>query len=137
MRFCVITLWELFLGKTCRFSQLNKGLVLAAYILLIFNFSFGPLSNLGVKVSEGFLNARKALGMTGFLLALIHVLMSFMIFNSAVYANFFDKNGTLTFIAGMSMLGGILSFVVLWGYNLSFQTQLREDKAFIQFITTV
>ncbi len=122
--------------KDLPFFTLNKGLALAAYILLIFNFSFGPLSNLGVKVSEGFLNARKALGMTGFLLALIHVLMSFMIFNSAVYANFFDKNGTLTFIAGMSMLGGILSFVVLWGYNLSFQTQLREDKAFIQFITS-
>jgi len=34
------------------------------------------------------------------------------------------------------MLGGILSFVVLWGYNMSFQTQLREDKAFIHFITS-
>ena len=34
------------------------------------------------------------------------------------------------------MLGGILAFVVLWGYNLSFQTFLREDKAFIQVLTS-
>ncbi len=34
------------------------------------------------------------------------------------------------------MLGGVLGFVVLWGYNLSFQTHLREDRAFIQFITS-
>jgi drug/metabolite transporter (DMT)-like permease len=34
------------------------------------------------------------------------------------------------------MLGGVLAFVVLWGYNLSFQTHLREDQAFIRFITS-
>ena len=34
------------------------------------------------------------------------------------------------------MLGGILSFVVLWGYNLSFQTHLRDEKTFIRFITS-
>ena len=34
------------------------------------------------------------------------------------------------------MLGGILAFVVLWAYNLSFQTFLREDRAFIRFITS-
>ena len=31
---------------------------------------------------------------------------------------------------------GIIAFVILWGYNMSFQTFLREDKAFIQFITS-
>ena len=53
---------------------LNKGLALAAFILVTFNFSLGPLSNLGVKVSASWLNARKALGMTGFLIVLIHTL---------------------------------------------------------------
>ena len=42
----------------------------------------------------------------------------------------------LTLLAGLSMLCGVLAFVVLWGYNLSFQTRLSEDKAFIQFITS-
>lgn len=122
--------------KDFPFFVLNKGISLAAFILLTFNFGFGPLNNLGVKVPAGWLNARKALGMTGFLLVLIHVLMSFMLFSPSVYAKFFEANGTLTLLAGLSMLGGVLAFVVLWAYNLSFQTHLREDKAFIQFITS-
>ena len=115
---------------------LNKGISLSAFILLALNFGLGPLKSLGVKVSEGWLNARKALGMTGFLLVLIHALMSFMLFSPAVYGKFFEADGTLTLLAGLSMLAGVCAFVVLWGYNMSFQTFLREDKEFIQFITS-
>jgi DMSO/TMAO reductase YedYZ heme-binding membrane subunit len=122
--------------KDFPFFILNKGISLAAFVLLTFNFAFGPLNNLGVNVPEGWLNARKALGMTGFLLVLVHVLMSFLLFSPNVYGKFFEADGTLTLLAGISMLGGVLAFVVLWGYNLSFQTHLRDDKAFIQFITS-
>ena len=122
--------------KDFPFFILNKGLSLAAFVLLTCNFGFGPLNNLGLRVPVGWLNARKALGMTGFLLALVHALMSFMLFSPTVYAKFFEANGTLTLLAGLSMLAGVLAFVVLWGYNLSFQTHLRDDKAFIQFITS-
>ena len=122
--------------KDFPFFILNKGFSLAAFILLTFNFSIGPLKNLGVKVSEGWLNSRRALGMTGFLLVLIHALISFLLFKPAVYAKFFEENGTLTLLAGLSMLAGILGFVVLWVYNLSFQTHMREDKTFVRFITS-
>jgi len=111
-------------------------LCLAGFILLTFNFSLGPLNSLGVPVSKGWLNARKALGMTGFLLVLLHALMSFLLFSPAIYGKFFAANGSLTLLAGLSMLFGVLGFVFLWGYNLSFQTFLREDAAFIQFITS-
>ncbi len=122
--------------KDFSFFILNKGLCLAAFILLTMNFAIGPLNNLGVRVPEGWLNARKAMGMTGFLLVLIHVLMSFLLFNPSVYGKFFMANGTLTLLAGLSMFTGVLAFVVLWGYNMTFQTFMREDKAFIQFITS-
>jgi DMSO/TMAO reductase YedYZ heme-binding membrane subunit len=122
--------------KDFPFFILNKGISLAAFIMLTCNFGFGPLKNLGVNVPASWLNARKALGMTGFLLVLIHALMSFVLFSPAIYAKFFEDNGTLTLFGGLSMLGGVLAFVVLWGYNMSFQTHLREDKAFIQFITS-
>jgi DMSO/TMAO reductase YedYZ heme-binding membrane subunit len=122
--------------KDFPFFILNKGISLSAFILLTCNFSFGPLNNLGVRVPEGWLNARKAMGMTGFLLVLIHALMSFLLFRSSVYGKFFETDGTLTLLAGLSMLGGILAFVVLWAYNLSFQTFLREDRAYIRFITS-
>jgi len=74
--------------------------------------------------------------MTGFLLALVHVLMSTLLFRPEVYGQFFMDDGTLTLLAGLSMLGGVLAFVVLWAYNLSFQTFLREDKAFIGLLTS-
>ena len=122
--------------KDFPFLILNKGISLAAFILLTFNFSLGPLKNLGIKVSEGWLNSRQVLGMTGFLLILIHALISFLIFKPEIFGKFFEENGSLTLFAGISMLGGILSFVVLWAYNLAFKTDLKEDKAFIQFITS-
>jgi hypothetical protein len=122
--------------KDFPFFILNKGISLSAFVLLVCNFGFGPLNNLGVKIPEGWLAARKALGMTGFLLVLIHALMSFMLFTPDSYAKFFEPDGTLTLLAGLSMLGGVLAFVVLWAYNLSFQTYLREDQAFIAFITS-
>jgi DMSO/TMAO reductase YedYZ heme-binding membrane subunit len=122
--------------KDFPFFIMNKGISLAAFILLSFNFSLGPLNNLGVKVPEGWLNSRKALGMTGFLLVLIHALMSLMLFKISVYSKFFEPDGTITLMAGLSMLAGVLSMVILWAINLSFQTYLREDKAFVQFITS-
>lgn len=122
--------------KDFPFFIMNKGISLSAFILLTFNFSLGPLNNLGVKVPKGWLNSRKALGMTGFLLVLVHALISFMLFKASVFGKFFEEDGTVTLIAGLSMLCGILAFVILWGMNLSFQTYLSEDKVFIRFITS-
>jgi len=122
--------------KDFPFYILNKAVSLAALIVLALNFGLGPLKNLGVPVAAGWLAARRALGMTGFLLVLVHAFLSFMLFSPEVYQQFFEADGTLTLFAGLSMLGGVLGFVVLWGLNLSFQTHLREDKAFIGFITS-
>ena len=115
---------------------LNKGLCLAGFILLSFNFALGPAKNLGLPVPEAWLNARKAFGMTAFLLILIHALISFMLFSSPYYGKFFGADGTLTGTASISMLTGVLGFVFLWAYNLSFQTKMSEDKAFIEIITS-
>ena len=122
--------------KDFPFFILNKGICLSAFVLLTLNFAFGPAKNLGLPVPTSWLNARKAMGMTGFLLVLVHVVMSLMLFSPAVYGKFFDQNATMTLVAGLSMFTGVVAFVILWGYNLTFQTHLREDKAFIQFITS-
>jgi hypothetical protein len=122
--------------KDFSFFILNKGLCLGAFVLLTFNFALGPAKNLGLPVPSSWLSARKAFGMSGFLLILIHALISFMLFSSAYYGKFFMPDGTLTGVASFSMLAGVLGFVFLWAYNLSFQTNLREDKAFIEFITS-
>jgi DMSO/TMAO reductase YedYZ heme-binding membrane subunit len=122
--------------KDLPFFILNKGVSLSAFILLACNFGFGPLENIGVRIPASWLGARKAIGMTGFLLVLVHVLVSFMLFKPEIYAQFFENDGTVTLQGGISMLAGVLGFVFLWAYNLSFQTFLREDESFIQFITS-
>lgn len=122
--------------KDLTFFILNKGICLSAFVLLVLNFSLGPAKNLGLSVPASWLNARMAIGVTGFLLVLVHVLMSFLLFSPAVYGQFFDAQDTLTLTAGLSMFFGVVAFVVLWGYNLAFKTTLREDKAFIALITS-
>ncbi len=118
------------------FFIMNKGLSLAAFLLLVMNFSLGPASNLGLKVPASWLDARKALGMTGFLLVLVHVLMSLVLMGPASYGKMYEWSGGLSLMAGLSMLFGVLAFVALWAYNMSFQTFLREEAAFITFITS-
>ena len=115
---------------------LNKGISLSSLILLSINFSLSPLKNMGVKISDKWLNTRKSMGIAGFLFAFIHIFMSFSILNPKYYSVFFMANGTLSIQGGLSLLGGILSFVLLWVYNTSFSSRLREDKRIMAIITS-
>lgn len=115
---------------------LNKGISLSSLILLSFNFSLGPLKNVGIKIPENWLNARKSMGIAGFLFAFIHIFMSISILNPKYYSVFFVADGTLTIEGGLSLLGGILSFVFLWVYNTSFSSRLKEDKRIVAIITS-
>ncbi len=115
---------------------LNKGISLSSLILLSFNFSLGPLKNVGIKIPENWLSARKSMGIAGFLFAFIHIFMSISILNPKYYSIFFMADGTLSIEGGLSLLGGILSFVFLWVYNTSFSSRLKEDKRIIAIITS-
>ena len=118
------------------FFILNKGIGMSAFILLAFNFVFGPLKSLGSPIPNSWLRSRRIMGLVGFILAFTHVFMSFMLFKPSIYAKFFDANGILTLDAGLSMLGGVLAFIFLWIYNVSFSSNFRKDKDLISFITS-
>ena len=62
--------------------------------------------------------------------------MSFMLFNPRVFAKFFEESGTITLMAGISMVTGVLAFIFLWMYNVSFNSNFRRDKDLIGFITS-
>lgn len=47
-----------------------------------------------------------------------------------------SENSTNGKNSATSIITVVVALVVLWGYNMSFQTFLREDKAFIRFITS-
>jgi len=122
--------------KDFPFFILNKGISLCAFILFAFNFTFGPLKNLGAPIPNSWMRSRRLVGIVGFIMVFIHALMSFMLFNAANYRKFFEENGTMTLIAGLSMLVGILAFIFLWLYNISFNSEIRKDKDLINFITS-
>jgi len=122
--------------KDLPFFILNKGISMSAFILLAFNFTFGPLKNLGAPIPDSWLRSRRIIGIVGFIQVFVHVIMSFMLFNPAVYAKYFEQNGTMTLITGLSMIGGVLAFIFLWIYNVSFNAAFRKDKDLISFITS-
>jgi len=122
--------------KDLPFFIFNKGISFSALILLALNFVFGPLKNLGVNIPNSWLRSRRLVGIMGFIQVLIHVFMSFLLFRPTVYSKYFDSNGTMTQFVGLSMLGGVLAFIFLWIYNVSFSSNLRKDKDLINFITS-
>jgi len=107
------------------FFIMNKIISLNGIILLVFTFSVKPLQNLGVKVSPKWLKSRKIIGIAGFISIFVHLILSVMLFTPAYYGKFFTVAGKLTLNSGLSMLFGVLAFVILWFYNLSFY---KSDK---------
>ncbi len=122
--------------KDLPFFILNKGISMSALILLAFNFTFGPLKNLGAPIPNSWLRSRRIIGIVGFIQVFVHVIMSLMLFNPTVFAKYFEQNGTMTLITGLSMIGGVLAFIFLWIYNVSFNAAFRKDKDLISFITS-
>ena len=115
---------------------LNKGLSLTGFILLGINFSLGPLNNIGAGIGEKWLSIRPSLGVSSFLFIFTHLFLSLILLNPANYQKFFHENGSFTTNGGLSMLAGVIAFLFLWLYTVSFQTFLREDQTFIKFITS-
>ena len=102
----------------------NKCLALTGFILLALNFSLSPARTLGADIPTTWLEARKELGTVSFMILLAHMLCSVLIFGSgAYYAKFFADDRTLTTVGSWSMLLGILAFVWLWLYNISFKAR--------------
>ena len=116
---------------------MNKCLGLSAFVLLTLTFALGPVKSLGFDVPDPWLAIRKEIGIVTFAMVLAHVLCSMLIFGSgAYYAKFFVKGVGMSGIGSWSMLLGVLSFVWLWLYNISFKTLHEGDEKFLQLITS-
>jgi len=100
--------------KELPFYILNKALSLSAFLILLFALSLRVLQKKGWRIAISLIESRASLAKSGFLLLIVHVFMSFLLFRSSYYGKFFTDDGSLTLYAGLSMLGGILAFVMLW-----------------------
>ena len=107
---------------------MNKIISMNGLILLTFTLSLKPLKNMGVNISQKWLKGRKVIGIVGFISILIHIILSVLLFSPAYYNKFFNTDGTLTLNSGLSMIFGVLAFVLLWYYNLSFYGSQKDRE---------
>lgn len=115
---------------------LNKGVSLAAIVLLTFSFTIRPLLSLGFPALYFGLEGRKILGISGLLLTIFHVLLSFLIFNPQYYPKFFDSDNSLSVIGNFSLLAGMASFMILGLYHWCFRNRSKNKEMLIDIITS-
>lgn len=98
---------------------LNKALSFTALVLISLSFSVKPFSKLIYKLADDNSLLLKNLGLYGFIMALAHMILSFIAFNFDVYSKFFNDTADLTNAGGLSLLAGALAFYVLWKLKIS------------------
>ncbi len=93
----------------------NKAVAMAATILIGLSFLLGPLARFFPKQFTTHLYLRKHLGVIGFGMAALHAIMSLVLLNPANYSRFYLESGKFNLIGEISMLFGILSFIIFAG----------------------
>jgi hypothetical protein len=107
------------------FFVMNKAISLTAIILFTIGFVLKPKYKNRVGVAQKWLDISKIIENITFLFIVIHVLMSLMLFKSEIFAKFFEENGTLSLIGGLSMIAGIISFVLLCEIKLNSISKIK------------
>lgn len=90
----------------------NKAIALASVVFIALSYFLGPLARFWPGRIVPLLGTRKFFGLLGFGLAAIHGLLSLLLFTPANYPKFFSIDGTLNLVGELSMLFGVLAFLV-------------------------
>lgn len=90
----------------------NKGISLAAVFTIATSYLLGPLSRFFPRLFTSWLGMRKYLGVFGFGLAAVHVLISLLILNPSYFPKFYDEGGKLNLVGELSLLFGVVSFFI-------------------------
>ena len=101
---------------------MNKAIIFSGFILLLINYT----SMLPLKKSSLKQEVLKHIGISGFLMIILHAIISILLLRPAEYPKFFDAN-QLNFFAGISILTAVIAVVLLWIYNMSFKILYKES----------
>lgn len=90
----------------------NKSVAFAGVILIALAYLVGKLFG-GAPGSEAVRARAKFLGLSGFAMVTIHVLMSFVLLSPANYGKFFEPSGALSLTGELTFLFGVLAYACL------------------------
>lgn len=90
----------------------NKAIAVTATILIGLSYLMGPLARFWPKTFAPKLPLRKHFGLFGFGLAVVHGIISLLLFNPSYYPKFFTEVGKLTIEGELSMLFGIIALFI-------------------------
>ena len=102
----------------------NKALALSSVSLLSVLLVIRPLSAIGFYINPGVLKARSILGRAALVLAMVHVLISFLLLGPHYYPALFEMDGSVNATGGWSLLAGIFTLLLFW----FFQRLRNADK---------
>jgi hypothetical protein len=109
---------------------MNKAISFAGFILLVISFSAGSFFR---KQAGSWHTAQKFLGRTGFVLIILHIVMSLLLFRPEVYDKFFTEEGILNGTGELSMMLGCMGMVALIMIQNSYQNYEKDN--FIQKVS--
>jgi DMSO/TMAO reductase YedYZ heme-binding membrane subunit len=90
----------------------NKAISLASVAFIALSYLLGPFARFWPNTIVPVLPSRKFFGLLGFGLGAVHGLMSLLLFTPANYPKFFLSDGTLNLTGELSMLFGVLAFLI-------------------------
>jgi DMSO/TMAO reductase YedYZ heme-binding membrane subunit len=81
---------------------------------------------------------RREIGLWGFYIAVIHVILSFLLLLLGNYEKFYQENGFFSLPGGLSLLAGVVSFTALiFAFKNSFAKWRSTSKVNLNFIHKV
>jgi DMSO/TMAO reductase YedYZ heme-binding membrane subunit len=90
----------------------NKAVASAAVVLIGIAFLIGPLAKFWSRKWVPRLYLRKHTGVVGFMMAVLHAVLSLMMLNGAYYPRLFEDTGRLTQAGEVSMVLGTIALLI-------------------------
>lgn len=115
----------------------NKALALTSVSLLSLLLVMRSLKAFGFPINAGVLKARSILGRAALVLAMLHVLVSFLLLGPHYYPGLFGEEGRVNATGGLSILAGIYTLLMFWmsqRWQYADKIQVREAKKQLRLV---
>ena len=115
----------------------NKALALSSVSLLSLLLVMRPLSAIGFAINPGVLKAQRILSRAALVLAMLHVMFSFLLLGPHYYPGLFGADGSVNTTGGWSILAGVFTLLLFWLFQrlrYADKIQARGVKKYLRLV---